>query len=81
MRVTVRLFARARELVGAGECDVDLPAGATVAVLRDKLLQDQPVLRELLPRCVVAVDAEFAGDDILLQENSEVALIPPVSGG
>ena len=81
MRVTVRLFARARELVGAGECVVELPEGATVGALRQKFLRDRPVLRDLLPRCVVAVDAEFADDGTLLQESSEVALIPPVSGG
>ena len=31
MRVTVRLFARLRELVGTGELVRDVPTGATVA--------------------------------------------------
>ncbi len=33
MRVTVRLFARLRDLVGAGELAREVPAGATVRVI------------------------------------------------
>ena len=29
----------------------------------------------------LAVNSEYATEDLLLQENDEVALIPPVSGG
>jgi len=29
----------------------------------------------------IAVNMEYATDDIMLQENDEIALIPPVSGG
>jgi molybdopterin converting factor small subunit len=32
-------------------------------------------------RIVVAVNAEYADDDLVVHPNDEVCLIPPVSGG
>jgi molybdopterin converting factor subunit 1 len=81
MRVTVRLFARARDLAGADAVTVDLAAGATVADLRRRLAAEAPALAGLLPRCAVAVGQEFAGDSTTLADGAEVALLPPVSGG
>jgi len=34
-----------------------------------------------VPHALWAVGAQYANDDTALNENSEVALIPPVSGG
>ena len=81
MNVDVRLFARARDLAGADHFAVDLPAGATVADLRRRLVARHPRLAELASRCAVAVDAEFADDDQVLSDAAEIALLPPVSGG
>ena len=77
----VLFFARTRELAGAGEANVDLPVGATVAELRVELVRLYPALGALLPRCAIAVDDDYAGDDRLLEVGSTVALLPPVSGG
>jgi molybdopterin converting factor subunit 1 len=79
--VTVRLFARARELAGADVLALDLHAGATVADLRRRLAEERPALRGLLDRCAIAVNDEFAEDDLTLPLRAEVALLPPVSGG
>jgi molybdopterin converting factor small subunit len=35
----------------------------------------------LLQRSALAVDAEFAGDALVLPAGAEIALLPPVSGG
>ncbi len=77
----VLLFARARDLVGADAVEIDLPAGATVAELRRVLAERYPGLSPLLARCAVAVDNEFANDDLPLSPTAVVALLPPVSGG
>jgi molybdopterin converting factor subunit 1 len=79
--VTVRLFARARDLAGAATVAVDLPAGAPVADLRRRLADRVPALAALLPRCAVAVNEEYAGDEAAVPADAEVALLPPVSGG
>jgi len=81
MMVRVRLFARARELVGTDAVDVELPAGGTVADLRNRLGEAFPALRPLVPRSAVAVNEEFAAEDLVLSAAAEVALLPPVSGG
>ena len=77
----VMFFARARELAGAGEANVDLPVGATVAHLRVELIRLYPALGALLPRCAIAVDDDYANDDRVLATESMIALLPPVSGG
>jgi molybdopterin converting factor subunit 1 len=81
MRLTVQLFARARDLAGADRVAVDLPDGATVADLRRRLAEEFPALAGLLGRSAVAADRDFAADDRVLAPGTELALIPPVSGG
>jgi molybdopterin converting factor subunit 1 len=81
MIVRVRLFARAKDLAGSDCALVELPADATVATLRQKLGEVYPRLAGVLASCAVAIDEEFAREEDRLGESSEVALIPPVSGG
>ena len=81
MTVTIRLFARARDLAGADFVALDLPDAATVANLRQRLAERVPALVVLLPRCAVAVNEEVADDSTAVQPGSDVALLPPVSGG
>jgi molybdopterin converting factor subunit 1 len=81
MTVTVRLFARARDLVGADHVVIDLSPGANAGDLRRQLAIRFPALAPLLERSAIAVGGEFAQDDQLLSANSEIALLPPVSGG
>ena len=81
MTIRVRLFARARDLAGADQITVDLPAGATVAELRARLGETCPALGPLLTRSAVAVNEEFARDDGVILPENDVALLPPVSGG
>jgi molybdopterin converting factor subunit 1 len=81
MTIVVRLFAAARELAGRSEAAVELPAGATVGDLRRELERQVPALAALAQRSLVAVNAEYAGEESRLSAGDEVALIPPVSGG
>jgi molybdopterin converting factor subunit 1 len=81
MIVRVRLFARAKDLVGADTVRVQVPDGATVGELRRRLASDWPRMAELLERCAVAVNDEFADDMLTLPAQVEVAVLPPVSGG
>ena len=80
-RARVRLFARAKDLAGAEAVEVELPAGATVGDLRRRLAEAKPALTSLLGRSAVAVNDEFANDNMVLPPDAAVALLPPVSGG
>lgn len=81
MRVTVRLFGPIRELAGAKELHVQLPAGATVAALRALLAGKHPEIAALGPRLRISVNRELAAEDAPLADGDEAALLPPVSGG
>lgn len=86
MIVRVRLFAVAREAAGAEFVDVELPAGddaaaATVADLRLAFLAQLPALRYAAKQLMFAVDGDYATDATQVSAASDVACIPPVSGG
>ena len=72
----MRLFAGLRERAGASELELELPDGAVVG---DALARIRG-LTEGVP-VVMAVNHEYAEDDVELHSGDEVALIPPVSGG
>ena len=81
MKVRVKLFAVAKDLAGCDELSVDLPQGATVGDLRAAVMSTSPMLVRIVPHALWAVGATYANDDTPLNEQSNVALIPPVSGG
>ncbi|HMC11661.1 MAG TPA: MoaD/ThiS family protein [Pirellulaceae bacterium] len=81
MKVRVKLFAVAKELAGCDELSVELPDVATIRDLRGAIVTVAPALARIMPHALWAVGAEYANDDTALNEKSEVALIPPVSGG
>lgn len=79
--VNVRLFALARERVGRSEVTISLPEPATVADLRLALARAFPELAPIVPKAMIAVSAAYADDSEAIPPGSEVAVIPPVSGG
>ena len=81
MRVTVLYFAAARERAGIPRETLELRDGATAADARDAACAAHPALRAIAERLRLAVDQEFAPEDRPLRDGSEVAFIPPVSGG
>ncbi len=80
MTVHVLYFAAAREAAGTTR-ETLAPAPGDVAALRAHLSSLHPALARLLPRCRIAIDQEFAGDDAPLPDGAEIAVVPPVSGG
>jgi molybdopterin converting factor subunit 1 len=81
VKIRVLLFALARQLAGAEYIDVELSQQATVGELRRRLAETCPALAELAPHVLFAVNAEYAADSVAIAAGSEVACIPPVSGG
>ena len=81
MRVTVRLFARLRDIAGASELARDVAAGATIRSLWRELVGDFPGLAEYERSISTAVNADYARMDQTLRDGDDVAFLPPVSGG
>ena len=81
MELVVRFFALYRERAGRNTFLLQLPEGATVADLAEEVRRHFPMLAPPGVQIVVAVNAEYAEQDMLLRQGDEVCLIPPVSGG
>ncbi len=81
MKVSVRLFAAARELAGTERVMLELPFGTTVEQLKEHLAETLPQLAPLLPKLLVAINGFYAISGMVIPENAEVACFPPVSGG
>jgi molybdopterin converting factor subunit 1 len=81
MRVTVRLFARLRDLAGSGELVRDLAGPATVNTVWQGLVDEMPALRDYERTMSVAVNADYSKMSAPVNDGDEVAFLPPVSGG
>lgn len=81
MRVTIRLFARLRDLAGSGELTREIPGPATVQTVWRSLTAEIPSLGEYERTLSVAINAEYSRMAATVQDGDEVAFLPPVSGG
>ncbi len=79
--VTVKLFAAYQDAYGVPELALDLPQGATVEQVCDRILRDRPQLVPLKSITQFGVNLEFVSPDTIVKNGDEVVLIPPVSGG
>jgi molybdopterin synthase catalytic subunit/molybdopterin synthase sulfur carrier subunit len=75
----LRLFANLREIAGTGAVDVD--GGTVDEVLQSAIDRFGSDFARALGPAQVWVDGERAGGDSPVSADSEVAAIPPVSGG
>jgi molybdopterin synthase sulfur carrier subunit len=81
MRVTVRLFARLRDITGASELTRECASGATIQAVWHELAAEFPELAGYERSISSAVNADYARMDQRLNDGDEVAFLPPVSGG
>jgi len=78
VKLRVLFFAYLRERCGR-EAEVDAPAGASVGDVWALLRVRYPMLDDVSIR--FAVNRVYVDKAHRLQDNDELALIPPVSGG
>lgn len=75
----VKAFGITKDLLGGREAIVET-RGDTVGDLRLSLAEKYPQLSDLRS-LYIAVNNDYAGDEIIITDSDEIALIPPVSGG
>jgi molybdopterin converting factor subunit 1 len=81
MRVTVRLFARLRDITGASELSREAPSGATIGSVWHQLAAEFPELAPYERSISSAVNADYARMNHPVRDGDEIAFLPPVSGG
>ena len=81
MKVSIKYFATLRERAGCKEETLEVGDGTTVLELKAAIETAHPAIKPSLPTSIVAVNREYAPDDLVLNAEDEVALFPPVSGG
>jgi molybdopterin converting factor subunit 1 len=77
----VLLFGIAKDIIGKSEFEVpqdNIPK--SVQELKEYLIKKFPDFGKL-SSFAVAVNSEYAQDDVILKGSDEIAIIPPVSGG
>jgi molybdopterin converting factor subunit 1 len=81
MRVTVRLFARLKDLAGTAEMSRDVIPGATIATVWRDLAGEFPAIAAYERSMSAALNADYARMDAEVHDGDEIGFLPPVSGG
>jgi molybdopterin synthase catalytic subunit len=81
IKITVKLFAILKDVVAKRDIRLVIPEGATILVLKNKIIQDYPSLKSFSNIFIFSVNHTVATNDTVIDANDEVALLPPVSGG
>lgn len=79
MDIELLLFGVTKDIIGGNVYKFQME-GKSVGDLRNQLIQSFERLKGL-NSLMIAVNNEYAADDLILQPTDEIALIPPVSGG
>ena len=76
------LFGIAKDIVGKSVIDLSQKTALPKSVEEVKVLlaNEYPEFSKL-SSLAVAVNSEYAADDVVLEVGDEIAIIPPVSGG
>jgi sulfur-carrier protein len=83
VKIDVRYFASVREALGARE-SIDVAAGSNVGAIRDALIAKGGAHAEVLARgraLRIALDQVLCDESAAVNDGSELAFFPPVTGG
>lgn len=81
MKIRALFFASYRDIARTDELEVELPGGASVADLVQRLRASGDAWGALPTAPAVAVNLDYAPLSTGLRDGDEVAFIPPVAGG
>jgi len=79
--VRVLFFGVLQEITGIRSEEIEIAPGATLGGLFERYAERFETLRESRSSILLARNREFAKADTELEDNDEVAFLPPVSGG
>ena len=80
MKVKIRAFGIAKDIVGHPLTYLEVPPSATIDNVKEILTSEFPEF-ESLRKFSIAVNEEYQENDFVIKEGDELVIIPPVSGG
>ena len=80
MKIKTLFFGITTDFVGASQLQIDIDENTSIKDFKIVLKNSYTQL-ENINSYAIAVNEEYATDDIELKESDVVAIIPPVSGG
>ncbi len=76
-KISIRAFGMIAEKIGSGQ--IQLTGISTVEELRESLFEQFPGLKNM--KFSIAINKQLASGNSLIPADSEIALLPPFSGG
>lgn len=80
MKIRINAFGVSKDIIGKKAFELTVQSGSNVSDIRVLLATKFPGLKGL-PTLMIAVNAKYASDDVIIQDTDMVALIPPTNGG
>jgi molybdopterin synthase sulfur carrier subunit len=93
LKITIKVFANLREIIGQEELKIDIASGDTVGNALSKLIKNYPALKEIIFNEKGEVSRYLnvfingrniraaKGLDTILKEDDKIILFPPLGGG
>ena len=81
MQIRLLFFATLKDIVGARQMQLEVPAGSTVADVLTHLESSYPRIKDYRPVVLTAINEEYVDRGAQVRDGDEVAIFPPVSGG
>jgi len=80
MKIRLVAFGIAKEILEGSKAEIELDEKANISDLKSKLTSRYPAFSDLAS-LRFAINEDYQEDGYELNENDEVVIIPPVSGG
>lgn len=80
MKVELKAFGIAKDILGKSKLEIELENGSRVADLKNHIAKAYPDFQSLT-HFNIAINEEYALDEDEITSGDEIVVIPPVSGG
>lgn len=81
INVKILFFGAARDAVGVEEASFSTASPASVLTVKKAVFARYETLSGFAKSLMVAVNREYATDETAIENQDEIAFLPPVSGG
>mgnify|MGYP001114143427 CR=1 FL=1 len=80
MKIKLRAFGIAKDIINTSILDLELEEKASISDVKNRLIEKYPDFSKL-KSLRFAVNEDYQSDSFTLENNDEIVIIPPVSGG